>query len=239
MDSERAVALLTESLEHGNPWDFEAHYYRALHCQVLHQFETMHADTTLLTRVAPRSPEMWTLAGIAALELGRRAQRDAPLEEAVRCFTRALELDEIFFPAQTNRALAHLELERHTDALADCNAALAQRPDDVTARIARGLALWWLDEPDTALNVVTRVIDEDPSRWDALQARAIFRRERGEYAAAVDDLTAALELWPRAAVLWQQRGELDLALGRLADAEVDLNAALERDPNCGGARVAW
>ncbi len=77
--------------------------------------------------------------------------------EAIRRFTRALEIDDNHFPSRRGRSDARISIGDHAAALADLEQALAQRPDDTG--VLNNLAWLLATSPDEQLRDGARAIE--------------------------------------------------------------------------------
>jgi tetratricopeptide (TPR) repeat protein len=77
--------------------------------------------------------------------------------EAIRRFTRALEIDENHFPSRRGRSDARISIGDHAEARADLERALEARPDDTG--VLNNLAWLLATSPDDALRDGTRAIE--------------------------------------------------------------------------------
>jgi len=72
------------------------------------------------------------------------------LDQAVRHYTRAIELLPKAAAAYTNRARAYFRMGRYPEAIRDCTESIALRPDEPTVYFTRATALYWLQEYSAA-----------------------------------------------------------------------------------------
>jgi tetratricopeptide (TPR) repeat protein len=84
-------------------------------------------------------------------------------EEAVRNFTRAIEINPRKANAYNGRCWSTAHLGRPEDALADCDESLRLVPDDPYALDSRALVHWMLGERDKAKADLKRARKLDPS----------------------------------------------------------------------------
>lgn len=80
--------------------------------------------------------------------------------------------------------------------------------------------------------------DGGPTSAEGLANRAAAAVTRGDYASALADLNRACELAPTAALHFQARSRVKLALRQPREALKDLDEAVRLDPGLGDARVA-
>jgi tetratricopeptide (TPR) repeat protein len=104
-------------------------------------------------RLASKNPEDAAIASqLGMLYLMARQPR-----EAIRRFTRALEIDEEHFPSRRGRSDARISIGDHAAALTDLERALEQRPDD--SGVLNNLAWLLATSPDDAIRDGARAIE--------------------------------------------------------------------------------
>jgi len=117
--------------------------------------------------------------------------------------------------------------------IADCDAALAARPDDVRAYARRGQLRFDRKEYDLALADFTRLIALEPTRVAHLRGRAIIHREKGDLDKALADYAAALKLAPTNPLFFSERAAVYRSRGDAAKALADeANAHVARALRC-------
>jgi Mlc titration factor MtfA (ptsG expression regulator)/Flp pilus assembly protein TadD len=166
----------------------------------------------------------------ALFALGLEHLRVEQPEEAVRIFTRLIELDPQDEESLSQRAIALFQLERYDEAEADCAAALAIDPRDVDALCVRGEIL--LNEGDLAgaLAALSAAVTEAPGDAEARVSRARVWLDMGRARKALGDLSEALKREPYLADAHYERGLANEALGRTREAEQDFRRAVLLEP---------
>lgn len=155
-------------------------------------------------------------------------------DEAVGDFTSAIELNDKFVPAYTNRAFSQLRQGRFNEALADLNKSVELEPQQPAAYSLRGSAHLQTGDARSALADYEAALKLDP---DSPQLRAdvgfaqLFERQFEPALAAFD---SALEADPAARFLHPWSALALVSAGRRADAEqrfadVIAKPAAERD----------
>ncbi len=148
---------------------------------------------------------------VAAAELGVALASASRMTEAKAQFKRALELDPKFTDARYDLASAEAAAREWQAAVADFKQVLAERSDDLKAREHLGEALF--------------------ASGDELA-------DSGQHDAAVDRYREALQYRPADAELRNNLG-IELAkVGRLKEAQAELEAALRIDPGLQPAQAA-
>ncbi len=152
-------------------------------------------------------------------------------EEAVRIFTRLIELDAQDEESLSQRAIALFQLERFAEAQADCEAALGIDPGDVDALCVRGEILLQEGRVDDALVALSAAVTESPGDADARVSRARGWLAAGRARKALSDLNEALKREPYLAEAHFERGRAHEALGRMREAEQDFKRAALLEPD--------
>lgn len=113
-------------------------------------------------------------------ERGNAAFRAQRFEQAVECYSRALECDPREATLYSNRAAALLKLLRFAEAEADCNRALEVGRDfNVKTLLRRGAAREGLQDLDGADRDYKHVLQQEPGNRDALAGReSVFNARR-------------------------------------------------------------
>jgi MtfA peptidase len=152
-------------------------------------------------------------------------------EEAVRVFTRLIELDPQDEESLSQRAIALFQLERLVEAQADCDAALAIDPRDIDALCVRGEIFLQEGRISEALAALSAAVTESPGDADARVSRARAWLAAGRARKALADLNEALKREPYLAEAHFERGRAHEALGRTREAEQDFKRAALLEPD--------
>jgi tetratricopeptide (TPR) repeat protein len=120
---------------------------------------------------------------------------------------------------------------RHTDAIAQYEQALAEKPDDARVLFALGNTARVLGLAKPAEGFFRRVLAQDPARLEALVSLANLLRSQGQFAAAEALLAPALARDPDAAELWLTLGSTWREMGAREKAAEHYREALARQPN--------
>lgn len=151
------------------------------------------------------------------------------LEEAIREFGRAIDLDPVAPFPRINRASVLVEQGRMTEALEDLLNAVRLAPDDPASHYHLGLFLC-RHGAEFGLDELQKTLDLEPDHIDALLVRGVALAERGQPDEARECLDTALEVEP--ADLWanRERGILALDQGQVHEAIGYLRKAREQAP---------
>ncbi len=159
------------------------------------------------------------------------------LEEALREFGRAIDLDRSSPFPRINRASVYLEQGRSLDALEDLLAAVRLAPEDPTTHYHLGVLLSQCGSA-LALGELQTALNQDPEGLDILIQLACTYADRGEYREAEQMFKAALALEPddpfanhEFGIFLMDHGQIHEAIKRLKLALVSLpkEAEIETD----------
>jgi tetratricopeptide (TPR) repeat protein len=154
-------------------------------------------------------------------------------DEAVACFTRALELGSRDVQALIGRGQAYLDLGNEPLAREDFTEALGQDRRAVRGHFFwRGQAWGEQDQRDREVATYTYVLDLDPQFALAYASRANAYRELQDYPRALADCDAALRLDPSDA-LYASRGLVHFEMGDFGRMLADFNEAIRLNPGQG------
>ncbi len=117
-------------------------------------------------------------------------------EEAIKDFTRAIEIDPYYRGAYNNRAYSFQILGDYDRAVSDFTRALKLMPGDVWALNNRGAALGALGRLHEAISDFNAVIKINPRDAGAYINRATANAELGNYSSAIEDFKEAARLAP-------------------------------------------
>ncbi len=180
------------------------------------------ADYETAIRLSPPFPEVYYNRADMLLE-------SDDLEAGLAGLDYVLELDPEYLDAYVNRAGTRLATGDGAGARSDAEAGLALDPGN--PHLTCVLAQLHAEAGQTveARAAYEQAITRDPGLPAAWAGRAALSHAAGDAAAAADDLSRALELGDDAALRYN-RAVAYRALGRIADALADLDAAAALDP---------
>jgi len=170
------------------------------------------------------------LAGTNYFLEGRTALEKKDYDRAIACFTKALDVNGKDAPALSFRGLAHAEKGSYDQAIADCTAAIRIDARELSAYIHRSRA-YSIGKHDNAAAVADceHVLRIDPKNADAHYNLGGICGSKGEYDAAIDHLSRAIALDPKAKT-YRVRGQVFTFKNDLERALADLDQAIRLDP---------
>ena len=117
------------------------------------------------------------------------------------------------------------------DAIESLNQAITCNPKVVDAYLQRGRIYCLLDKYEEADKDLTAAIDLDPEYPDNFRMRGLIRFLMERYRESIDDFTNAISLYSGTAITFGYRANAYLALNDFASALVDLEYAIQLEPN--------
>lgn len=184
------------------------------------------ADYSEKVRLQPEAADGYGWRASVHLDQGDYAN-------ALADYTRAIELDPgaadiaIWYG---DRGIAHDSLGDHEAAIADYTRSINIAPDVAVVWNSRCWARGvWGRELVEALDDCNEAIALDPEDFNAWDSRGLVHLRREQWAEALADYQASLDLMPSSSALYGHGIALS-RLGRSAEAEEDFTSAAQIDP---------
>lgn len=192
----------------------------------------------------PAAKTLQSLQRLAAWAHNRRGEIFADsqqLDEALRDFQTAIELDPKCSLAFHNRGVTFAQRNQFAAALRDFNRVIELNPGLAVAYRNRAELLSALDRTQDALADYDRAIKSLPNDAALHLARASAKQRLGNFAGAAADIERALTLAPNDPAALVQRGNLAADQARFADAEKDFRQAIRLNAKLAEAHrsLAW
>ena len=173
--------------------------------------------------------------GDAAHLLGRIAQQDGRLAEAIALFDRAAAGRPEVPAFHNSRAVALMAAGRPLDALAAYDRAIALAPADPDAHFNRGIALHGLGRPGDAVAAFDAALALDPGLAAAWNNRGLAQQDLGLSDKALESFDRALTRLPDAHEIHNNRGLALQDMGRLDAALAAFEHAIGLQPEAAAA----
>lgn len=142
--------------------------------------------------------ELWSRHDASLYHIRGHVYRDnGQLEKSLQDFNKALELVPWIEAARSDRCVALSLLGKAEEGLRDCNQAIEKDPATATHFLNRGAVYLQLNQPDEAAADFERAFDVDPDDPEALYARGVGRRLKGDTAGGDSDIASAKALAPK------------------------------------------
>lgn len=154
-------------------------------------------------------------------------------EQAIRDYTTAIKLNPSVPIYHDNRGTAYVAKGDLDEAVRDYSSAIELKKDFAQAYNNRGVAKKTMGDLAGSIADLNQAIKIDPASLDAYANRghAFFLRGKADdFEKAVADLNKAVAGMPSNVPAWVDRGDAKLALGDLAGASDDYQAAISLDP---------
>ena len=151
--------------------------------------------------------------------------------EAIKHYTKAIELHHGHVEAHNNRGVAYHHQGDHDSAIADCTRAIELDRSYAYAYHNRGLAYGGKGEYSLAITDFTEAIELNRNDPDTYHSRGRVYSKKCEYSLAIADLTKAIELNRNDANVHNDRGAAYQGIGEYSLAIADYTRAIELDDN--------
>ena len=162
--------------------------------------------------------------------------QDKNYEQAVKNFTKVIELNSNFASAYSNRCLVYLQWEKYEQAIADCTQAIKLNPENPEANLNLGLAYYNIGNYQKASTEYTKVLDRNHNDFRALYNRGLANFELKNYQKAVFDYNLALANTKQdnnfdRSDIYNERGLAYLMSKKMHKAMADFTYAINIDAN--------
>lgn len=151
--------------------------------------------------------------------------------EAVQIFSKAIDVNQNFSAAFSNRCLAYLQLGEYESAIQDCTQAVNLNSSNTEAYLNRGLAYYKLGNYQAAIANYNQLIKLNPTDFRAYYNRALAKTDLQKYQVAMADYNQTLSLIPVSETLliaevYNDKGTTRLMLNDNLGAIADFDQAI-------------
>lgn len=161
---------------------------------------------------------------------GREEIEREDYDEALKSFTRSIELDSADSIIWNNRGHLFLELGKYHKAISDLDEAIKLDNKNYYAWNNRGFAKTKLRQYQEALSDFKEALNLNDQSAFILGNRGFLYNELGDYNKALSDYDKAIDLDPQLSNAWNNRGFAKNGLRMFQEALLDFNKAIELDP---------
>ena len=176
---------------------------------------------------------------------GNEALRQGQLDEAIRCFTEGLALDQGHAVLFSNRSAVYGQMGSWTEALADADKAIECRPGWGKAFTRRGVALYHQGRYEDAIRAYNDALKLEPgneehpktismiqSAWKASEQNCLGEEQltRGKVALALPFFEEASKLDPQCALYWSNLSHAHRLLRQLDLASKEADQVISLRP---------
>ncbi len=162
--------------------------------------------------------------------LGRVREQMGRDMDALESYTYALNLAPLSVPILTSRADLYLRLGNNVKALVDYGNIVDVDPNNVHARCCKGYILSKERRYTEARIDYERALEVEPDNYAANLGLAILNQATGKRGEAITAVTMLIKKYPAKAELYSVRAEMELQAGSADLAVMDLNKAIELEP---------
>ncbi|HDZ24215.1 MAG TPA: tetratricopeptide repeat protein [Desulfobacteraceae bacterium] len=176
-----------------------------------------------------------------ALDRGLDLARRGRLEDALRSFTRSIELDEGRYEAFRYRGITHVKMGDYEAAISDFDKAIEKNPECAECFYERAQAKMFNGQLEHALEDASLCLRLNNRFAPAYSLRAGIHARRGLLQEALKDIDNALSINPGRPDYLHNRAVIMTGLERYRDAIRDYSRVIELDPMSGGSynNLAW
>lgn len=175
------------------------------------------------------------------IEIGLDFARKGKLEDALRAFTKAIELGEGKCRAYRYRGITYAKMGRHDPAISDFDKAVQRNPGCAECFFERAQVKMFSGRLDDALEDVSACLRLKGSFAPAYSLRAGIHARKGCLQEALYDINRALSIRTDSPEYLHNRAVIMTGLERYGDAIRDYLKVIELDPMSGGSynNIAW
>ncbi len=173
--------------------------------------------------------------------IGLDFARKGKLEDALRAFTRAVELDEGKYKVSRYRGITYAKMGHHDAAISDFDKVINKNPECAECLFERAQVEMFTGRLDDALEDVSACLHLNASFAPAYSLRAGIHARKRLLQEALYDIDRALSISPEKPDYLHNRAVIMTGLERYRDAIRDYQKAIELDPMSGGSysNLAW
>src|SRR3972149_6635672 len=190
-----------------------------------------------LTGEVIKAPERKELGAAGGVIKGFSLGTLGKYQEAIECYDRAIEINQRYAEAWSNKGNALSGLGRHEEAIECYDRALGIDPRLAEAWYNKGVTLSGLGKYQDAIVCYDRALEINPRFMQEWSNKGNALSGLGRNPEAVGCYDRAIEINPRYAEAWHNKGSALGNLGKYQDAIVCYDRAIEINPRL--AAEAW
>jgi Flp pilus assembly protein TadD len=152
-------------------------------------------------------------------------------EEAVKEYTRYIEISPLEAKAFNYRGIAYMKLAKYEKAISDFTKAIKIDPNFVPPYLNRAEVYIKTEEFEKAAKDISTLIRLEPDNTDAYYARGLAYSKDSEYRKAIKDFTKVIELEPTYVSAYINRGFAFYSIEEYARAIEDWNFSIKLEPS--------
>ncbi len=166
-------------------------------------------------------------------ESGRKHSMDGRYGDAIRDFSKAIELDPDYAMAYINRGVAYHCDGRYNMAITDYKKAIDIGKDYVDFYLRKGNVFFDVGRYDQAIEDYTKAARLMPGYAAVYNNRGKAYESKGDYGKAIEDYAKAIDLDPGNPIAYINRGDTYKKKGNYEKAVEDYMKAMEINPQYG------
>ncbi len=182
----RNSKTLYETLLRHNPLSWVAYSELGLYHLHSHQYGLAYQNFSQELSIR-ESPMGYMNRGLAAYQ-------QKQLQQALRDYSRAIELNPSHAPSYGNRAVVYLDLGKYSHALQDCEKSIQLQPQNPQAYQTQGLVYWNLKQYALAVKSYTHAIEQAPQSAIAYNNRGLAYHQLKQTHQAMQDFQEGCRL---------------------------------------------
>ena len=155
-----------------------------------------------VTRLDPLDADAHYRQGLSHLKLGTAQD----LQEALKALKATVDVDAANLDAQVKLGQLYLMSNDPTNARKRADIVLTSTPDQKDGRILRGLSLVGEQRLPEGIAELKKAIELDPGHWKAYSSRGVVKKDLGDLDGAIRDHIRAIEINPKVAANYGNRG---------------------------------
>jgi tetratricopeptide (TPR) repeat protein len=201
-------------------------------------YQNALADLTQANGLEPDNPGVNYYLGLVNFQIGEYEQSIANFDVTLQITSGTPTDTGILANAYTYRGLSNLGLDKFEDAITDLKKAAQIDPNSPLIYVARGSAYANLHQYQAAIGDFNRFMEMSPFAADQFIRVNGMNVAISDYPKLVADVSTAnltLQLNPKDAEAYRQRGDARFQLGEFDEALADFNQAIELNPSDGAA----
>lgn len=168
-------------------------------------------------------------------KLGNYERINGNYEEALECYTKAIELDPEYEFAYNERGISYYYLGKLKESIEDYSKAIEINAEYARGYYNRGVSYQKLNEEKRAIEDYDKAIEINPEYASAYNNRGNCYYNLGKERRAIEDYNKAIELDAGDAMYYNNRGNSYRNLGEVESAMEDYSKAIELDPKYASA----
>ena len=160
---------------------------------------------------------------------GNVLSRQGNLDEAIKAYDKALELDPEYASAWDAKGVSLAQQGKYDEAIQVFDKAIEMKPEYGDAWNNKGCALIMLRKYEEAIKALDKAIKLNPNDADPLSTKGDALAHQGKYDEAIQVLDKAIELKPEYCDAWNNKGYALAHQGKYDEAIQILDKAIELD----------